>query len=64
MTALPWFNFAVALALGLLIGLGLIYLPTLAHAFVWDDLTFVRALWPLRDPTAVRRFRGQRKDGT
>jgi protein O-mannosyl-transferase len=38
--------------IGLLIGLGLIYLPTVSHAFVWDDLTFVRALSPLRDPTA------------
>ena len=38
--------------IGLLIGLGLIYLPTLSHAFVWDDLTFVRALWPLRDPAS------------
>jgi len=37
---------------GVLIGLGLIYLPTLSHAFVWDDLTFVRVLWPLRDPAA------------
>jgi protein O-mannosyl-transferase len=40
------------IAAGLLIGLGLIYLPTLSHAFVWDDLTFVRALWPLRDPAS------------
>jgi protein O-mannosyl-transferase len=40
------------IAVGLLIGLGLIYLPTITHAFVWDDLTFVRALWPLRDPTS------------
>jgi Flp pilus assembly protein TadD len=40
------------IAVGLLIGLGLIYLPTVAHAFVWDDLTFVRVLWPLRDPAS------------
>ncbi len=40
------------ITLGLLIGLGLIYLPTLSHAFVWDDLTFVRVLWPLRDPAS------------
>lgn len=40
------------IAAGLLIGLGLIYLPIVAHDFVWDDLTFVRALWPLRDPSS------------
>lgn len=40
------------IAIGLLIGLGLIYLPTITHDFVWDDLTFVRVLWPLRDPAS------------
>ena len=40
------------IALAVLAGLGLIYLPTLSHAFVWDDLTFVSALWPLRDPAS------------
>jgi len=40
------------ITLGLLFGLGLIYLPTLSHAFVWDDLTFVQTLWPLRDPAS------------
>ena len=40
------------ISIGLLIGLSLIYLPTLSHAFVWDDLTFVKALWPLREPAS------------
>ena len=47
------------ISIGLLLGLGLIYLPTLSHAFVWDDLTFVQTLWPLRAPafwwTAVQQ---------
>lgn len=40
------------LSISLLIGIGLLYWPTVSHAFVWDDLTFVKALWPLREPVS------------
>ena len=50
-----WFSNTRLIAIGLLIGLGLIYLPIIAHDFVWDDLTFVHALWPLHDLDRVEQ---------